>query len=429
MLPLFTNSLTVFYNISGTASNSLDFTNLNGSVTFAPDQTDTNIFIHPLADTTIFDEDKVVTLTLTNRDGRYNLDPITNATSATITIFDKPGTNIFKLVARLSTPTGIDYSALSNCLVVSFNFSSGVPRNFAQIFTNIVQTNTTVVTNVVVATTWSGIAGLQDEVKLAVVNAPAGAPTNSAGFTNGDIFFGSNTGIGWMSADGTRSNLNWCILTNSFVTNALLLRGGLCFDQSGVFSNMLIAVTSPGGGVTGQKGIWMVDAQRHPTLLTNIETLHLEGVVTVTNNAEQWGPFAGAIITGDEDDHKLYTVRTNGVTTTFFTTNFIGSGFDTEDLDLVPSTQSLYACDPDYPNGSGVAGAILKIDGSLLTNCVGNLMITQAGESLNAPTLFVVRWSSVLTNFITRKITYRRPGGAFGHLEHVTFAPIEIPGH
>lgn len=50
-----------------------------------------------------------------------------------------------------------------------------------------------------VITNWSGVHGEPDEVKLVTVK------TTGNGFTNGDVFFGSGTGIGWLSPHGTRS--------------------------------------------------------------------------------------------------------------------------------------------------------------------------------------------------------------------------------
>jgi hypothetical protein len=117
----------------------------------------------------------------------------------------------------------------------------------------------------------------------------ATAKLNSGGFTNGDAFFASVTGIGYLSADATRSNLNWCILTNQVVTNALHLRGSLYVDRTGTFSNQLIAVASNGRSELGHKGVWRVDSLGHPTLLANLDTPHLEGVVTLTNDAQRWG--------------------------------------------------------------------------------------------------------------------------------------------
>jgi hypothetical protein len=315
-------------------------------------------------------------------------------------------------VATLSGPIGIDYHAPSNALIVSHNFdSSGQPYNFARVYTNIVMSNSVVVTNVVI-TNWSGIAGLGDEVKLATVKA------DLSGFTTGDVYFSSSNAIGKLSANGSVSNLNWCVLTNAMQTNALPLRGGLYVDQTGVFSNQLIAVTSPGFSSSGTKGVWRVDASGNPTLITNIDTPHLEGVITLTNDVEKWGPWAGKIITGDEDAvgenqqprPLICTVDANGVTRQYALEIF------PEDFDIIPNniaSQNLYCADP-------VAGAVLKLSGSWLTNYAGSLLITQAGEGGPPAKLAIVNWDG--TNFVKRTIPYSR------RFEHVTFAPIELPG-
>lgn len=341
----------------------------------------------------------------------------TNQASATLFIKDNFGTNeLFTTVATLSGPIGIDYHAPSNSLIVSYNYdTNGQPYNFAQIYTNIVVSNSVVVTNVVI-TNWSGIAGLSDEVKLATVKA------NLGGFTNGDMYFSSSTGIGWLSANGSVSNLNWCILTNAMETNALPLRGGLYVDQTGVFSNQLIAVTSDGSASSSIKGVWRVDAQQHPTLIANIDTPHLEGVITLTNDVQKWGPWAGKIITGDEDNDPrlIYAIDTNGVVTPYDTTALIPGGVYPEDFDIIPPNQSLYAC--DY-----AANTIVKLSASYLTNYVGDLLVTQAGEPPAKAKLFIVHWDTVTTNFVTRSISYKRADGSDGRFEHVTFAPIEMP--
>jgi hypothetical protein len=278
-------------------------------------------------------------------------------------------------------------------------------------------------TNIVtVVTNWSGVSNVLDEVKLATVFT-GGALTNAAGFTNGDMFFSSSTGIGWVSADGTRSNLNWCILTNAVEQNALPLRGGLYVDRTGVFSNQLIAVTSPGGGVAGNKGVWRVNANGAPTLITNINTPHLEGVITLTNDVTKWGPWAGKIITGDEDASPspvIYTIDANGIVTTNNTTTLIAGGIYPKDFDIIPPNQDLYACDPG-------ANTIVKLAASYLTNYVGDLLITDAGEVAAPAKLFIIHWDAVTSHFEIHRIRYYRTDGSNGRFEHVTFAPIDIP--
>jgi hypothetical protein len=405
---LFFTNLTVFYRVSGSASNAVDYTNLNGQITFSPGQTSTNVYVQPIADY-MFEGDETVLLILISTNG-YVVN--TNNDSALIMIQDSPiATNIVR-VANVSSPIGIDYSTTTNALIVSSLASGG----FVIIYTNLIPSNSIVITNVVI-TNWSRISGLTDEVKLVTVKADA------ISFTNGDMYFGSSKGIGWLSADGTSSNLNWCILTNSTVTNAIPVRGSLYVDQTGLFSNNVIAVTSDNGFSSSRKGVWRVDAQAHPTLLTNLSTLHLEGVITLPNDTSKWGPWAGKIITGDEDATPvplIYTIGTNGIVAVYDTTKFFPGGIRTEDFEIIPTNQSLYACDYDL-------GAVVKFSADYLTNYVGELLITEAGENAPPGKFFVVHWDAASTNFIARRFPYKHANGTDGRLEHATFAPIELP--
>jgi hypothetical protein len=236
------------------------------------------------------------------------------------------------------------------------------------------------------------------------------------------MFFGNDNVIGWLSANGTVSNLTWCTLTNANVTNPLLLRGSLYVDQTETFSNNLVAVTGDDAYELNGKGVWRVDAQKHVVLLTNIFTRHLEGVITVTNDAQTWGPWAGKILTGDEgflDENSqqrplIYTVDTNGAVASF------ALGIHPEDFDIIPPNQDLYACDP-------ASSQIMKLSRSLLTNYVGDLMITDAGEFGGPAKLFIVHWDG--SEFEIRAIPYIHTNGFGGQFEHVTFAPINLPSH
>jgi len=277
--------------------------------------------------------------------------------------------NIFTTVAFLDGPVGIDYHPPTQSLIVSVNFNTGLPNNFVQLFgspTNLVVTN------------WTRIAGLEDEVKVATVKATA------HGFTNGDMYFGTgvNGVIGWLSADGTRSNLNWAVLTTNVTTTESLLRGGLYVDQSGSFSGDLIAVT--GNGLDEGGGVWRINSSGSPTQLANIPNTHLEGVITLTNDTRKWGPWAGKVIAGAESATNefglprplVYTVATNGAVEAF-------------DLGIAPE----------------------------------DFLITQAGDGRGLPggKLFIVHWDSTNSTFVTRSLS------DCGHdFEHITFAPIDL---
>ncbi|MBI3880604.1 MAG: hypothetical protein HY301_11155, partial [Verrucomicrobia bacterium] len=393
----------VRYLVSGTASNGVDYSTINGIASFAAGSNRATVLIQTLEDLLI-EGDETVTLTLIQTNGAYLI-----ATNSTATIIIQDNVPLIPVVTNLAGPIGIDYHAPSNSLIISYNYNTGLPFNFARIYTN---GGLTIVTN------WSTISNLADEVKLATVKATLN------GFTNGEMYFSSGGGIGKLAADVALTNLTWAILTNATVTNALPIRGSLYVDQTGVFSNQLIAVASDPNASTNTKGVWRVDAQAHPTLLANLATRHLEGVITLTNDVAKWGPWAGKIITGDEDflpNPVIYTIATNGVVTTNDTTNLVVGGIHPEDFDIIPTNQNLYACDSDR-------NMILKLPAVYLTNFVGDLLITQAGEQLNKPAqLFIVHWDSGTTNFIIRSVTYIRSDNTLGHFEHVTFSPIELP--
>jgi hypothetical protein len=404
--------MTVNYQMSGTASNGVDYQTLSGSFTFADGQQFTNIFINTIEEDLI-EPDETVTLTLVPNGNAYNID--TNQDPATLTIHTTIG--FLTVATNLDGPIGIDYYAPSNSLMISDNEASlGVPLNFARIFTNIVVSGGVPVTNVMV-TNWSGIGNIADEVYLVSPRMPVGALTNTAGFTNGDIFFGSDTGIGWLSAGAIRSNLDWCILTNAVVTNAFLLRGGICTDQTGTFSNQIIAVTTDGDALT-EKGIWRVDSKGHPTLLAQILTKHLEGVATLTNDVQRWGPWAGKIITGDEDEQNIYTIDTNGVVATFATTNMIEGGIEPEAFTIIPTNSSLYLAEFN-------SSTVMELPASYFRNHVGDLLISDAGE-VSPSAIFIVHWNSQGSNFVVTPISLP---GTITHIEGTTFAPVQFPGN
>jgi hypothetical protein len=181
-------------------------------------------------------------------------------------------------------------------------------------------------------------------------------------------------------------------------------------DQTGVFSNELIVVAGGNNNsIEIRKGVWRLDAQGHATLLTNLIAKHLEGVITLPNDSNAWGPWAGKILTGDEDTRTIYAIASDGTTTT----NSLG--IDPEDFDLIPDSQDLYCVDVNNHR-------ILRLSNLYFSNHVGKLLITDAGEiSLQGGKLFVVQWNGA--SFVTNSIPH--PSG--DTFEHVTFAPIALP--
>ena len=392
-------NLLVRYTLGGTASNGVDYAALSGTVMFAPGDTSTNIYMQPLPDYLPFEGTETVVLTLQNTGTNGYL--IGDPPAATNYITDTG--MVFENVTNASVPVGMDYYAPSNYLIVSSQTSGGLLR----VYTNVVMSNSVAVATNLIVTNWSGISGLTEEVKLATVK------TTANGFTSGEVFFGNNLAakIGWLSADGTVSNLTFATLTND-----TWIRGGLYIDQSGNFNGDLIAVTgNVQVGVNAGGGVWRVKSSGVASRLANITNTHLEGVITLTNDPARWGPWAGKIITGAEGSTPpmVITVSTNGTVQTFL------FGIGPEDFDIIPTNQDLYLAVATAPN------RIDKVSRRYFEPYIGDLLITQSGDGLTSPDrkLFIVHWDSGTTNFIIQNIPTERI------LEHVTFAPINLPSH
>jgi hypothetical protein len=167
-------------------------------------------------------------------------------------------------------------------------------------------------------------------------------------------------------------------------------------------------------------GVWRVTAAGGVTEIATIPNTHLEGLITLTNDPAKWGPWAGKLITGGElaVPPAIYAISTNGVVMT----NHLD--IQPEDFDLIVTNQNLYCAEVSF-------GGLSKLPSSLLTNYVGDLLVTQEGSVdvdtmqpaiLHLPKLTVLHWDG--TNMVKRASITRRQGDLF---EHVTFAPMDIP--
>jgi hypothetical protein len=421
------SNLVVHYRIGGSATYGVDYTNdpaattsnMTGSIDLPdhagicnwgnPGEEEPEwVSIHPLYDG-VFELDERVQLTLIP-DGGYLIEP--GRSTAWVTIRDNETTNMFTtVVTDLFVPVGIDYNPAITSLVVSVESGFDIGEQFYNYAFVRLGTNGS---GQLTMTNWSEIppAALSDEVKLAIVQESAG------GFNVGDMFFGTGVDgvVGWVSADGLASNLNWITFTNE--THETLLRGGLYHDQTGVFDNDLIAVT---GGEAAQGGeVWRISSLTNATRIANVTNNlypHLEGVITLPIDTNKWGPWAGKIVTGAEaagDDygHQLPLIRlidTNGIVTS------LNLGIAPEDFDVIPTNQPLYCT--SYPGNR-----IDKLPSNLFTNYWGDLLITQ-GDGATQRKLFIVHWNSTNALFEIRSIGY----STAIVFEHVTFAPIDLP--
>ncbi len=392
----YTSALTVNYTASGTASNGVDYTTISDSVLIPAFQSEAEVRVDPLFNTNYPDFSKTVTLTLLQSDNFLidtNLGP-----SATMWIGgNTTGNEWAQLVMETTNGIGAAYDEVNNRVILSVNYSDGEPYNFLSL-------NSNGITSI-----WSGVSGLQDEIKLACV------PTNypNTNFTPGDLYCGTGVAgrIGWLSADASTYNVNWLNLPGE----GSPLRGSLCFDTNGVFGYDLIVVTGGSSGSDGGGGVWRVHSQSNYTLLTNLNC-HLEGVTTIPNDPK-YGPWAGKLLAGAEDgptrdDSRppcIFAIDTNGVTIPYFL------GIAPEDIHVVPTNQDFYINEEYW---------LLKLPRELLVNHVGDVMITQSGDSDANPTplIALVHWNTNSMQF--EKTIINTPTYEF---EHGTFSPLAIP--
>ncbi|PYJ05751.1 MAG: hypothetical protein DME25_07890 [Verrucomicrobia bacterium] len=330
--------------------------------------------------------------------------------SATITSHDNLGTNIFVPIkpSSFGDVTGLDYHSPTRSLIAGLSSAGSGSGNFLSIDTNSA------------VTSWSGVNQSVGELKFAIVKQSAN------GFTNGAIYFNSESNsafpgvIGRVSSNGSAWSTNWATLTNE----PLLLQGGFYVDQTGVFSNNLIVVS----GVDTNDGarIWQVDAAGNATNLAFLPLVHCEGVITLSNDVARWGPWAGKILTGAENTagcpsaDLIFAINTNGAVASF------DLGISAEHFDLIPADQDLYL------SLEGAADSIVKLPRTLLSQYVGDLLITQGGRYgglAHSPGFFIVRWDG--SRFTKRGIDLQfYSKGAYnirgsGEIEGVSFAPID----
>lgn len=75
------------------------------------------------------------------------------------------------------------------------------------------------------------------------------------------------------------------------------------------------------------------------------------------------------------------------------------------------------------------ANTIAKLSRSCLTDYVGQLLFTEAGEwpfGNDDGKLFIVKWDSTREEFTKFEVPYLHSDSVEGTLEHVTFAPLSL---
>jgi len=279
------------------------------------------------------------------------------------------------------------------------------------------------------AVQWSSVQGLPDEIKVATVKKPV------ANFQQGDMFFGykpvtGSTRIGriYLSGGQVVSDLAWAVLEqqNPPISETCPVHGGLYLDQTGIFNHDLIVVT---GGVGDEEGgnVWRISsAPDHGSAnirrIAAIPNTHLEGVVTLPNDELKYGPWAGKILTGAErlTPPLIYAIVDDGTAANVVSFQL---GVAPEDFDIIPQGQNLYCNDINNRR-------IWKVPSWYFEDCIGHVIVTQAGEWGDTPELVIFHWDPEEGRFVRKVICAPQYDANHGvetpSFEHVTFAPIEL---
>lgn len=283
---------------------------------------------------------------------------------------------LLTVATNFNNPIGIDHHAPSQGVVVSVNYPDGRPRNFELVLPNGRHQR------------FSGLTGFSEEVKIGAV-WESGC---QAGFTPGEMFTGTGDPgvIARVSADGSRVQRAWVRLRGE----SGLLRGSLFQDRYCVVDGDLVVVTTTGG-------VWRVTSAGDQTRLADLGA-HLEGLTTVPDDPDRYGPWAGRILVGAEGQGRIYEVSRDGNVASF------QLGLTVEDLDIVPPEASFYGVDFQ-------GRRIVTAGPEHWTDKIGDMVIAEENGQL-----WDVRWDAAAAEFV--KVQLAR----VAQWEHVTFSTSRI---
>ena len=286
--------------------------------------------------------------------------------------------------AGLPGAIGIDYSPSSKNLLLTANYPSGHPYNLFMLSGD------------QIAVPYSSISGFTEELKIATVKSSAG------GFTAGETFLGNgNDGeIVKLSSDGKIVENPWVQLPGD---GNGLLRGSLFHDSTGLFSGDLIAVTTSGQ-------VWRVSSTKTCTLLASLGT-HLEGLNIVPNDPQRYGPLAGKIIAGAEQQGRVYSISNTGQV------DFYSLDVNVEDIEIIRPGDAFYGID--------YAGSrLLTAPYDSFTGLEGEIVVAQETIGYSSSGLYRLYWDGTALRSEPFNLT---AGSQYpGQWEHIAFAPSTL---
>jgi hypothetical protein len=298
----------------------------------------------------------------------HHVQPAAGATSITL----RP------LATGFNNPIDVGYHQPTDKILLSVNYSSGVPNNFDLIAADGSHTP------------FSAVKGLTDEVYIASVRS---SPCQ-AGFTVGQSFVGTGTPgvIARISPDGSQVVNPWVTLPGE----TGLLRGGLAQDRYCVFGGDLIVTTTTGD-------VWRVTSAGvpHEVAAHLAAPNSFEGPTTVPNDP-RYGPWAGTVLVTNEADGCVYSVTAAGKATC---SKF---GFDAESVRVIPPGENYYAV--DFADHS-----VLTAAASEFVGIVGDLLVANEDGVLQH-----VRYDPGTRAFTAEQVA------KVGQFEGTTFAPATV---
>jgi hypothetical protein len=272
---------------------------------------------------------------------------------------------------------------------MSVNYADGLPLNFERVEASGMHQP------------FSSVKGLTDEIKIATARSKKFGEVATR-FVAGDLFVGNgNDGeIVRISSGGAAVVNPWVSLPGD---NNGLLRGSLYVDRTGVFGGDLIAVTTAGE-------VWRVTAAGAPTLVTKLG-VHLEGLIVVPNYPARYGPLAGKILAGAEEQSMLHAIAPDGKTTDYLL------GVAPEDIDLISPNENFFAVEFGNKHLLGApASEFVKLQGDIL---IGQEMVSPGTSGL-----YVLRWDG--SDVKALPVTVAAGSPPISQWEHMTFAPAGV---
>ncbi len=283
-----------------------------------------------------------------------------------------------------NSPIGIDFHAPTRSVALSVNYPSGNPNTLELVAADGTHS------------TFGPLAGLTDEVKIATVR-----PGNVGGFTSGELFVGNGVDgqITRVSADGSTVINPWVDLPG---TNNGLMRGSLYIDRTGVWGGDLLVATTQGE-------LWRITSTGVPTLVADVGSVHLEGLITVPDAPARFGPLAGLAIAGAEGEGVIYAFAPDGSYARY------NVGVNVEDIDVIVPDENFFGVNFG-------TSRLVGIEKTELRPLAGDILLTQEGHTGTG--LFRLYWDGA--SLVATELLAAPASTSISQWEHVTLADASI---